>query len=179
MTPCALIERASSASDSSSMRVRGWYFPTPMRSSGRDCRDSPAEISSEPASSASSPRPSPFNLAMQCPLGGGDHILVPSPRFHRQREIRQCTFGSLVELQRGDTVAGRFGESNVAWDHRAIELFAEVLLQIRGHVERKRVARVVHGTQQALDFKARVQMRAHLAYGLHQVGKSFERVVLA
>src|ERR1700687_6008812 len=98
-----------------------------MRSSGRDCSDSPAEISSEPASSASSPRPSPFNLAMQCPLGGRDHILVPSQAFSRQREISQCALGRLVELQRGNTVTGRLGESNVAWDHRAIELFAKVL----------------------------------------------------
>src|SRR3981081_3432470 len=151
MTPCALIERASSASDSSSMRVRGWYFPTPMRSSGRNCSDSPPEISSEPASSASSPRPSPFNLAMQCPFGGRHDILVPPPHFSRQREIRQCAFRRLVELQRRNTVTGRFGESNVAWDHRAIKLFAKVFLQIRGHVERKGVARIEHGSQQALD----------------------------
>src|SRR6266851_7353735 len=137
-----------------------------MRSSGRDSSDSPPEISSEPARSASSPRPSPFSLAMDCPLVRRCDALVPPQHFSGQREICLRTFRRLVELQRWDAVTGRLGESDVARYHRAVEFFTEVLLQICGDVEGKRVARVVHGSQQALDFKARIEVRAHLAYGL-------------
>src|ERR1700730_1503631 len=99
-----------------------------MRSTGSDCSDSPPAISSEPASTASSPRPSPFNLAMHCPLGGRCDTLVPPQHFSSQRQICLRSFRRLVELQYGDTVAWRFGESNVARDHCAIKFFAEVLL---------------------------------------------------
>src|ERR1019366_160661 len=141
-----------------------------MRSTGIECSDSPPAVSSEPASNASSPRPSPFNLAMDRPFGGRCDALVPPQHFSRQREICLRAFGHHVELQRRDTVAGRFGEADIARYHRSIKFFAEMLLQIRGNVERKRVARVVHGSQQALDLEPWVEMRAHLSYRLHQIG---------
>ena len=45
-----------------------------------------------------------------------------------------------------------------------------MLLQIRGHVEGQRIARIVHRAQQALDFELWIQMRAHASDRLHQIG---------
>ena len=73
-------------------------------------------------------------------------------------------------MQRRDAVARRLGEANVSRNHRAIELVAEMLLQIRGHVEGQRIARIVHCAQQALDLELWIQMRAHPSDRLHQIG---------
>ena len=64
-------------------------------------------------------------------------------------------------------------------NHRAIDLVAEVLLQLGGDLLRERVARVVHRAQQPFDLERGIQMRAHFLHRLHEVGKAFERVVLA
>src|ERR1700737_1801860 len=82
-------------------------------------------------------------------------------------------------MERRDAVARSFGEADVARDDRPIELVAEVLLQIGRDVERQRVSRVVHRTQQALDLQLRIQVRADLADRLHEIGEPYERVVLA
>ena len=52
-------------------------------------------------------------------------------------------------------------------------------LELGGDVLRERVARVVHRAQQALDLEPRIEMRAHLLHRLHEIGQTFERVVLA
>src|ERR1019366_2552773 len=54
-----------------------------------------------------------------------------------------------------------------------------MLLQLRRDLLRERVARLVHGAQQALDLEPRIEGLAYLAYGLYQVAQALQRVVLA
>src|SRR2546428_4872589 len=82
-------------------------------------------------------------------------------------------------MQYRNAIARRFGETDIARDHCTVEFVTEVLLQIGRHVERERVARVVHRAQQSLDFELRIQMRTHAADGLDQIGQALERVILA
>ena len=82
-------------------------------------------------------------------------------------------------MEYGNAVRRRLGEAHVAGHDRAIELGAEVALQLGGDVLRERVARVVHGPQQPLDLERRIEMRAHLLDGLHEIRQPLERVVLA
>ena len=73
----------------------------------------------------------------------------------------------------------RLGEPDVARDDGPVDLVAEVLLELRGDVQRQRVARVVHRAQQPLDLERGIEVRAHLLHRLHEVRQAFERVVLA
>ena len=73
----------------------------------------------------------------------------------------------------------RFGEADVARNHRAIELVAEMFFELGRDVLRERVARVVHRAKEPFDLEPRVQMRAHLADRLHEIRQTFERVVFA
>src|SRR6266513_3742672 len=154
-----------------------------MRSMGSDFSASVAVSSSDPNNSASSPRPSPLSLAI-----GDTYCTCECRRARRffaaehlagQREIRLRAFRGLVDVQRRNAVARRLGEADLARDHCTVEFVTEVLLQIGRHVERKRVAWIVHCPQQSLDLKLLIQMRAYAADGLHQVGQALERVILA
>ena len=76
-------------------------------------------------------------------------------------------------------MAGRFGQANIARDHRAINLVAEVIEQLLRHLLRQSITRVIHGAQQAFDFERRVQVRTHFFHGLHQIRQTFQRVIFA
>ena len=73
ITPWALIESASSCSDSSRMSTRGWYLPRERRSTGicRSCSRAGGMPGSgrglASPSSASSPRPNPRFLSLMIP----------------------------------------------------------------------------------------------------------------
>ena len=82
-------------------------------------------------------------------------------------------------MQCRNAVARRFGETDIARDHRTVEFVAEVLLQIGRYIQRERAARIVHRAQQSFDFQLRIQMRTHAADGLDQIGQALERVILA
>ena len=103
----------------------------------------------------------------------------PAQHFAGEREIRVRALRLRLELERRDAVRRRLGEAHVARNDRAIELVAEMLLELGRDVLRERVARIVHRAQQALDLEPRVEVRAHLLDRLDEIGKSFERVVLA
>src|SRR6266540_1166962 len=154
-----------------------------MRSIESDFSASLAVVSSEPNNSASSPRPSPLSLAIgdtYCVYGcWRAGRLVAAEHLTGQREIRLRAFRGLVEMQYRNAIARRFGETDIARDHRTVEFVTEVLLQIGRHVERERIARIVHRAQQSLDFEPLIQVRAHAADGLDQIGQAFECVILA
>src|SRR5271165_2750249 len=143
-----------------------------MRSRASDCNVSRSDASPEPDNSASSPRPRPLSLAMRDSYRWRRRArrLVPSQDLSGERQISLRTLGCLVQVQRRDAITRRLGESNVARNHGAINLVAEVLLQIRRDVQRKRAARVVHGAQETFDFEFRIEVRAYAADGLHKIG---------
>src|SRR6266487_3469590 len=138
-----------------------------MRSIESDFSASLAVVSSDPNNSASSPRPSPLSLAI-----GDTYCVFGCARARRffaaehlagQRKVGLRAFRRLVEVQRRNAVARRLGEADIARDHCTVEFVTEVLLQIGRHVERKRVAWIVHCPQQSLDFELLIQMRAYAA----------------
>ena len=158
------------------------------------CSASAASGSSAPASSASRPRPSPFGRI----IGASSVSVVTPPRRgvgRRARGASRLPSGAASRRRARDRPArpsssGRAAAPATPCDgasasrmlrgiDRPIELVAEMLLELGGDVERERVARVVHRAQQALDLEPRVQVRAHFLHRLHEVGQSFERVVLA
>src|ERR1700692_4165892 len=103
-----------------------------MRSIGSAFSASLPVASSEPDSSASSPRPSPLSLAIgdtYCIFGCcRARRFIAAEHLAGQRKIRLCAFRGLVEVQRRNPVARRFGEADITRDHGAVELVAEVLL---------------------------------------------------
>src|SRR5438034_5523347 len=150
-----------------------------MRSMGSDFSASVAVSSSDPNNSASSPRPSPLSLAIgdtyrTCGCRRARRF-VAAEHLAGKREIRLRPLRGLVEMQRRNAVARRFGETDIARDYRTVEFVAEVLLQIGRHVERERVARIVHRAQQSFDFEPRIQMRTDAADGLDKIGQALER----
>ena len=81
--------------------------------------------------------------------------------------------------QRGPAETGGLGEANVARDHGAKYLFAEMLDELGGHFVGQIIARIEHGAQQSFDFQFRIDALLDLLDGLHQCGQAFECVVLA
>src|SRR5215831_16581163 len=98
-----------------------------------ECSASCADASSLPASSASSPRPRPFSLAMaharvlrrRCTAQGG---FVAPEYFAGERQVGLRALRRAVQLQRRNAVARRFGEPDVAGNHGSVQLLAEVFL---------------------------------------------------
>jgi len=88
-------------------------------------------------------------------------------------------FAFAIELHSGSAEARRLGEPYVAWNHGLVHLFAEVLLQLRRHLLRERIARIVHGSKQPFDIELRIQVLADLLDRVNKIGKPLERVVLA
>src|SRR5688572_25410377 len=82
-------------------------------------------------SSASSPRPSPFAFAMAVPLC---RLFLTIQHLAGEREIRLRALRRPVELERRHAVAGRFREPDIARDHGAIHLVAEMLEELGRHL---------------------------------------------
>src|SRR3954470_1945527 len=150
------------------MRVRGWYLPGWILSTGSTCKAVAAAGGGSFASRASSPRPRPLNLAMQLLSPGLLHLFAPE-HLTGKRQIRKRSLRRLVQVQSRYAVAWGFGKPHVARDDGAIELVAEMLLQVGGHVQCQRVAGVVHRPQQTFDLELLIEVGADLAHGLNQV----------
>src|SRR5439155_1340837 len=69
---------------------------------------------------------------------------VPGEDLARQGDVRLRALALAVELHGGRAEARRLGEPYVARNHGLVHLLAEVLLQLRRHLLRERIARVVH-----------------------------------
>ena len=76
-------------------------------------------------------------------------------------------------------MARRLRKAYVPWNHRAKYLVAEKLDQLPGHVARQAVARIIHGSQNALYVEVRVAACAHPFHCFDQSGQPFKGVVLA
>src|SRR4051812_20884795 len=102
-----------------------------------------------------------------------------SENFGGEREIGLGSFGGRVPKDRRHAVARRFGEAHVPGHESAIDLVAEVLLELLRHVLRERVPGVVHRAQKAGDLELGIEVRAYPLDGGDEVRQTFERVVLA
>src|SRR5574341_1669629 len=150
MSPCVLMDAASSASASWPILVRGWYLPGRMRPTGSVV--SASRGVSLPPSSASSPRPSPLGLLICSALSGlrrrrQTHALALE-HFLGQRQVSLGAFGLRVPQHRRNAVARRLGEPHIARHDAAVDLVAEMRLELVGYLLRKRIARVVHRAHQ-------------------------------
>ena len=76
-------------------------------------------------------------------------------------------------------VARRFGEPDVARDHRAIDLVLEELAHVARDLLAEIGALVVHRQQHAFDVERRVERGANAAQRGHEIGEAFEREVFA
>src|SRR5262245_20085442 len=84
------------------------------------------------------PRPSPLRLA----------ILDPLEELLGELQVAERALGVDVVQERRLAVAGRFGQPDVARNHRAKNLLAEVLARLAGHLHREVVPHVVHRENQ-------------------------------
>src|SRR6266852_6333759 len=145
------ISRCTPPASSSGLRFSLWMFSTSAMASAD-------ESGTSRASAGISARPAIFAA--------------------RQGDIRLRAFAFAVELHGGRAEARRLGEPYVARNHGFVHLLAEVLLQLRRHLLRERIARIVHGSKQPFDIELRIQVLADLFDRVHEIGEPLKRVVL-
>src|SRR6185503_7858102 len=95
---------------------------------------------------------------------------ISSQNLLGERDVGLRAFRAFVPYDSGGPVAGSFGKPHVARHHRAVDLVAEVLLQLLGNLVRERISRIKHGAQEACDFEARVEIRTYPLDGPDKVG---------
>src|SRR6266853_4107319 len=142
------------------------------------CRSETGPPSPSLSRSASRPLPSPLSftgVSRSCCRRNA----VPRKNLARQGDIGLRAFAFAIELHGGSAEARRLGEPYVARNHGLVHLLAEVLLQLRGHLLRECIARVVHGSKQPFDIELRIQVLADLLDRVDEIGQPLERVVLA
>src|SRR6267154_965788 len=141
-------------------------------------RSATGPVSPSLSSRASRPLPSPLSftgVSRSCRRSD----TVPRKDLAREGDVRLRAFALAIEVDSGSAKARRFGEPYVAWNHGLVHLLAEVLLQLRRHLLRERIARIVHGTKQPFDIELRVQVLADPLDRVDEIGEPLERVVLA
>src|SRR5712691_9549137 len=141
------------------------------------CRSETGPASPSLSSRASRPLPSPLSftgVSRSC----SRRDAVPREDLARQGDVRLRAFAFAIEVHGGSAEARRLGEPYVAWNHGLVHLLAEVLLQLRRHLLRERIARIVHGSKQPFDIELRVQVLADLLDRVHEIGEPLKRVVL-
>src|SRR6267154_1347892 len=96
---------------------------------------------------ASRPLPSPLSVIG---VSRSYHRRNAAPREDLPREgnIGLRAFAFAIELYGGSAEARGRGEPHVAWNHGLVHLLADMLLQLRRHLLRGRIARVVYGSKQ-------------------------------
>src|SRR3989442_663002 len=141
------------------------------------CRSETGPPSPAVSRRASRPLPSPWSftgISRSCCRRDA----VPGKDLARQGDVRLRPLALAVELHGGRAEARRLGEPYVARNHGLVHLLAEVLLQLRRHLLRERIARVVHRSKQPFDIELRIQVLAHLFDRVHEIGEPLECVVL-
>src|SRR3989454_7056486 len=133
------------------------------------CRSETGPPSPSLSRRASRPLPSPLSFT-GVPRSCCRRNAVPGEDLARQGDIRLRAFAFAVELHGGRAEARRLGEPYVARNHGFVHLLAEVLLQLRRHLLRERIARGVHRSKQPFDIELRVQVLAHPFYRVYQNG---------
>src|SRR6266511_4832053 len=111
------------------------------------CRSETGPPSPSLSRRASRPLPSPLSftgISRSCCCRDA----VPGEDLTRQGDIGLRAFAFAIERHGGRAEARRLGEPYVARNHGLVHFLAEVLLQLRLHLLRERIARVVHGSKQ-------------------------------
>src|SRR5256885_16751224 len=108
---------------------------------------------------ASRPLPSPLSFTGS-PRSGHRSDPVPRKDLAREGNVRLRAFAFPIEIHGRSAEARRFGEPYIAGNHGLVHLLAEVLLQLRRHLLRERIARIVHGSKQPFDIELRIQVLA-------------------
>src|SRR5258706_16401970 len=90
---------------------------------------------------ASRPLPSPWSFTGACPSYCRRDAAAQED-LPRQGDIGLRAFAFAIELHGGSAEARGLGEPYVARNHGLVHLLAEVLLQLRRHLLRQRIARV-------------------------------------
>src|SRR5213079_414720 len=142
------------------------------------CRSETGPASPSRSSKASRPLPSPLSFT-GVSRSYRRRDAVPRKDLARQSDVRLRAFAFAIEVHGGSAEARRLGEAYVAWNHGFVHLLAEVLLQLRRHLLRERIARIVHGSKQPFDIELRIQVLADFLDRVDEVGEPLERVVLA
>ena len=79
----------------------------------------------------------------------------------------------------GLAVAGSFGKAHIARDDDLIELFGEILLDLRRDLLADERSAVVHGERDALHFERAVEVLPHERDGVHELAQPLQRVIFA
>src|SRR5258708_39610795 len=132
------------------------------------CRSETGAPSPSLSRRASRPLPSPLSfigISRSCCRRDA----VPGEDLAREGDVRLRAFAFAIELHCGRAEARRLGEPYVARNHGLVHLLAEVFLQLRRHLLRERIARIVHGSKEPFDIELRIQVLADLFYRIHQI----------
>src|SRR5258706_12095296 len=122
---------------------------------------------------ASRPLPSPLSFTGACPsYCRGDPVARED--LPRQGDIGLRAFAFAIELHGGSAEARGLGEPYVARNHGLVHLLAEVFLQLRRHLLRQRIARVVHGSEQPFNIELWIQVLADLFDRVDEIGERSE-----
>src|SRR3989442_14742481 len=120
------------------------------------CRSETGPPSPSLSRRASRPLPSPLSfpgISRSCCRRDA----VPGEDLARQGDVRLRALALAIELHGGRAEARRLGEPYVAGKHGLVHLLAEALLQLRRHLLRQRIARVVHRSKQPFAIEVPVQ----------------------
>ena len=78
---------------------------------------------------------------------------MASQHLTGKRDVGLRALGGFVPDDGGRAIARGFRQADIARDHRPVHLVPEVLLQLLRNLERERVSRVVHRSQEAVDLE--------------------------
>src|SRR5258706_16381243 len=116
---------------------------------------------------ASRPLPSPLSFTGACPSYCRRDAAAQED-LPRQGDIGLRAFAFAIELHGGGAEAPGLGEPDVARDHGLVHLLSEVLLHLRRHLLRQRIARGVHGSEQPFDIELLIQVLADFFYRVYE-----------
>src|SRR5688500_10355451 len=181
MIPFALFERARSSIFASSIRARGWNLLGRSRSLSTSSARSPADAAAGGGVSGMSalrPRPSAGRFSAMALLRAWEWCGRAREEFARERDIGLGAAGSGVVDERRHSVARRFAEPYVAWNHRRVHAILEERADVSRHLLPEIGSLVVHRHQHAGDIERGVEGRAHAAKRGDEIGEAFQCEVL-
>src|SRR5215510_6496647 len=205
ITPCCLMELASSLSSASEkarrglrglglrnsigtlrwLRGRSTWAASPPTSPIRLARPRPNRERASSAIVASSlgfTRNTPeFELHNRKRAGAsmGAQLALALDDFGRKLQIRFAADAFEIVDQHRLAVGRRLGDAHIARDHGVVDLGSHELPDVGDDLVGQIVAAVKHGQHDAVDRQVRIERSLHLLHGLQQLRQTFEREELA
>src|SRR5574341_1553155 len=165
ITPCSLMEAASSFSLPSSKNFRGWYSFGMILSSSISAMPRAFFSFSSSADRSGMRAPSPLPSACFC---------IADDLLGKFQVALRPAGPDVVEDHRL-AVARGLGEGNVPVNDRRIHLVPEILSDLLRHLLRQVVPGVVHGEKHAFDGQFGIQVLFDELDGVHERRQPFER----